>query len=59
MKVGDKVTRQMQWMEQVGRRGMEERNSAKGTVVWVHPRRRFYVVEFDFNGKTFRETYYN
>lgn len=28
-----------------------------GTVVYIHPERRFYVVEFEFDGRTFRETY--
>lgn len=29
----------------------------KGTVIYVHPRRRFYVVEFQFKSGSFREAY--
>lgn len=29
-----------------------------GTVVWIHPRRIFYVVEFDFLLGRIRESYF-
>lgn len=29
-----------------------------GTVVYIHPRRRFYIVEFEVGGRTFRESFY-
>lgn len=28
-----------------------------GTVVWIHPKRRFYLVEADVDGVTVRETF--
>lgn len=28
-----------------------------GRVVWIHPERRFYVVEFEFDGGSFREAF--
>lgn len=30
----------------------------EGRVVWIHPQRRFYVLEFDKGGRRFRESYY-
>lgn len=29
-----------------------------GTVVWIHPKGRFYVVEVEINGYKWRETLY-
>ena len=29
-----------------------------GQVIYIHPRRRFYTVEFEVGGRTFRENYY-
>ncbi len=29
-----------------------------GRVVWIHPERRFYVVEFDIEGRRVRESYF-
>lgn len=55
MKVGDKVTKPMKWTE-VGRT-VVERKSAKGRVIFVHPKGRFYTVEFRVGGGTIRETY--
>jgi len=28
-----------------------------GTVVYIHPKRRFYTVEYDFHGQKYRESY--
>jgi hypothetical protein len=28
-----------------------------GTVVYIHPLRRFYTVEFDLHGRKYRESY--
>lgn len=34
-----------------------ERTPTKAVVVYVHPRGRFYTVEFNFGGKKVRESY--
>lgn len=64
MKVGDKVTKKIDWIN-VSRTGpawakttrKEARSEATGTVVYVHPRGRFYTVEFCFPFGSFRESY--
>lgn len=47
VKVGDKVT------EAVGSIG----RSLAGRVVYVHPQGRFYIVEFQVSGGSFRESF--
>lgn len=32
-------------------------NTFKGTVVYVHPRNRYYTVQFQFEKDSFRESY--
>lgn len=36
--------------------GMPTRQTGK--VVYIHPKRRFYTVEFRFDGGSFRESYF-
>ena len=57
MKVGDKVTKSLKWTE-VGRT-VTEHTTAKGRVIYVHPKGRFYTVEFRLDGGVIRETYTN
>ncbi len=52
MRVGDKVR---QHRPSYGTEYPGEPMTA--TCVYIHPQRRFYVLEFDFNGKKFRESY--
>ena len=51
---------------QVGDRSKEAVRSAfgpdcgemvHGTVIYIHPQRRFYTVEYDFHGRKYRESY--
>lgn len=51
MKTGDRKTETLHFGDCDGR-------TFTGTVVWIHPQRRFYVVEFRFGGRTFREAFY-
>lgn len=65
--VGDKVMRrpsislvEPDEMNAAGRRnGRATTAKVEGTVVWVHPKKRFYVVEFECNGYKIRETFYS
>lgn len=38
--------------------GDESPKAHSGRVSWIHPRRIFYVVEFNLDGGTFRESYF-
>ena len=51
MQVGDKKT-------EVLHMGQDNGVTKTGTVVYIHPARRFYVVEFDPGGHKVRESYY-
>lgn len=59
MQIGDKVSVEKEWMEKV-RKGRTwdfvRRETAVGTVVWIHPKSRFAVAEFTFPGGTYRES---
>lgn len=61
MKLGDKVKKQVRWIEvQEGPRGRittKLRGEAIGTVVYIHPRGRYYTLEFTFKGGTIRESF--
>ena len=62
MKLGDKITKPVSWLEieKHGRRGggnMRKHENAVGTVVYIHPRGRFYTLEFKFPGGSFRESF--
>lgn len=48
VKVGDKAT---EYVDAVGK-------TLTGRVVYVHPENRYYVVEFDVIGGSFRESFY-
>lgn len=51
MEAGDKVTEELFFGDEHGR-------TYTGTVVWIHPEGRFYVVEFAFGLRKFRESFY-
>lgn len=55
MKVGDKVTKTLEWVEVT--KAVKKRTKATGRVIFVHPKGRFYTVEFQIGGGTIRETY--
>ena len=52
MKIGDKSK---EWIPSAF--APDKGEHVYGTVVYIHPQRRFYTVEFDFHGRTFRESY--
>lgn len=59
MQIGDKVRVKKEWVESVrqGRhRDIIKRETAVGTVVWLHPEGRFAVLEFEFPGGKYRES---
>lgn len=51
MKIGEKKTENVHFGDCLPR-------TMTGTVVWIHPQRRFYVLEFRFEQGTVREGYY-
>lgn len=58
MNLGDKVKKRCQWTEIEGANPkMKKHEIAVGTVVYIHPRGRFYTLEFVFPRGTFRESF--
>ena len=54
MKVGDHVSHLAPTISDV-----QNKNTSPATVIYIHPDRRFYTVEFSFpQGRTCRESYY-
>ena len=53
MKVGDKVTKIISRATLHG----EKEKEATGTVIYIHPKGRFYRVRFDFGAKSFVEAF--
>lgn len=51
MNIGDKKTEVFHFGEASG-------ITRTGRVVWIHPSRRFYVVEFEIGGHRVRESYF-
>lgn len=55
MNLGDKVRRTMHLYDGAGS-GMQ---TVTGTVIYIHPRQRYYIVEFPMpRGEVIREAYY-
>jgi hypothetical protein len=54
MKLGDKITKRTWWSGPAFRLG---EYYVTGTVVYIHPEGRFYTLEFNFPGGTFRESF--
>lgn len=55
MQIGDKV-----WMmptAMVDEHNRPVKDKLSGTVIFVHPKRRFYTVEFDTRGGRIRESF--
>lgn len=61
MRVGDKVTRLPVTIEYpvITDRGIikSERRTVCGMVIYIHPERRYHVVEFDMPGGPVRESF--
>ena len=61
MKVGDKVDIRLKWVDEEwdGRwkRTQVDRHTAIGTVVYIHPKQRFYRVRFNFPHGSYCECY--
>lgn len=57
MKVGDKVSKVPETLYDAVNYWKMDRREHVGTVVYIHPKRRFYTVEFDINGGKIRESY--
>lgn len=55
-KIGEKITFQPKAFE--NGLTIECERTVTGTVVWVHPRGRYYTVEVNVHGNTWRETMY-
>lgn len=51
MQVGDQKTEEISF-------GDGAKRTATGTVVYIHPKRAFYIVEFELPGGKVRESYY-
>lgn len=58
MNIGDKVSRIPETVYSGSMPGEKKTKRAHtGTVVYIHPQRRYYTVEFEMNGGKVRESY--
>lgn len=62
MKLGDKIKMRCRWTEIVNAKYFDNKMQniheyATGTVVYLHPRGRYYTLEFNFPCGTFRESF--
>lgn len=58
MEVGDKVTRYPTTFENTEKNLAERKmRPLTGTVIYIHPQKRFHVVEFEVRGVKFRESF--
>lgn len=49
IKLKDRITRRSE--------GMDDKKDYTGTVVYIHPQRRYFVLRFQFRNGSFRESY--
>lgn len=59
MKLGDTVMACPKLLTLEFDHGKKRYNPIPGTVVYIHPTNRFYVLEFRFRGNTVRETFFS
>ena len=60
MKVGDKFTFvPSEWLTDKSKfaNGMSIPNYVRGKITWIHPKRRFFLVEGEVNDTVIRETF--
>lgn len=61
MKLGDKIKKRVHWTDEArdafGNPQKRKHEYAFGTVVYIHPRGRFYTLEFSLPGGKFRESF--
>lgn len=57
MKTGDKVTMIPETFTARDDRGKPERRPMRGQVVYIHPKGRYYTVEFETRGGPLRESF--
>ena len=56
MKVGDRVRKRLSGTLCEGK-SQHSQMTVTGTVIWIHPRKRFYVAEFRLGNETVRECF--
>lgn len=57
MKTGDKVTMIPETLMDEDTNGKRYKRPIRGTVVYIHPRKRYYTVEFETRGGPLRESF--
>lgn len=57
MQVGDKVVRYPTFGDMDRQDGTVSAKAYSGTVVYIHPEKRFHMVEFDLRGQKIRECF--
>lgn len=57
MKTGDRVSMIPESFMGHDDRGKPERRPLRGTVVYIHPRGRYYTVEFETRGGLIKESF--
>ena len=55
---GDRIIKPIEWMaEKTGLGNQRKENRLAGTVVYIHPKGRFYTLEFHLPHGSFRESF--
>lgn len=57
MKIGERVTMIPETFMSRDDRGKPERRPIRGTIVYIHPKSRYYTVEFETRGGPLRESF--
>lgn len=57
VKVGDRITKPLEWVAVERRNGYAKKHHATGTVTYVHPEGRFYMMEFKIGERTLKECF--
>ena len=63
MKLGDKIKKRVYWTEidrsriRLSKGCVQKHEIAEGTVVYIHPKGRFYTLEFNLPTGSFRESF--
>lgn len=60
MSIGDQITKPIDWMDEaevVGGHRLSKQTSLTGTVIYIHPKLRYYTLEFKLPHGSFRECF--
>lgn len=57
IQLGDRIKKRVWWIADDYLQTRERQENAWGTVIYIHPRRHYYTVRFDFARESFNECF--